>query len=285
MARELATLAARWRGIVAVDSHPQSGPDHRTRVTLEGPEDSTRAAKREALELLAEARRRRFLDRPAFGLDDARAVVAYAEGRPRVAESLDVVRRCYDRYPADQVFLSFNGGKDCTAVLHLVASVCKVRNLSKLLCLYVEEDTFPEVDEFVEQAERYYGLDIVRKRGPIKAALRSLLEEKEGLKAGIMGTRRNDPGAANVDAFTMTDPGWPAIMRVFPILDWSYADVWSFLLTNDVPYCSLYDKGYSSLGTKVNTKPNPLLVLDEEDSVYLPAFLLSEDSAERQGRR
>lgn len=43
--------------------------------------------------------------------------------------------------------MSFNGGKDCTAVLHLAASVALLREFSSLTCLYVTGDTFPEVKE------------------------------------------------------------------------------------------------------------------------------------------
>lgn len=43
--------------------------------------------------------------------------------------------------------------------------------------------------------------------------------------------------------FDMTDKGWPQFMRVQPIIDWSYKNVWDFLLTLRIPYCSLYDEG------------------------------------------
>lgn len=83
----------------------------------------------------------------------------------------------------------------------------------------------------------------------------------------------------------MTDNGWPQIMRVFPLLDWVYSDIWDYLLTFHVPYCSLYDNGYTSLGNTNDTFPNPYLRRhDTNENKYLPAHKLLDGSKERSGR-
>jgi 3'-phosphoadenosine 5'-phosphosulfate sulfotransferase (PAPS reductase)/FAD synthetase len=47
----------------------------------------------------------------------------------------------------------------------------------------------------------------------------------------------------NLTHFDKTDKGWPEFMRVHPIIDWTFSDIWDFLLKLRVPYCSLYDEG------------------------------------------
>lgn len=55
-------------------------------------------------------------------------------------------------------------------------------------------------------------------------------------------------------------------MRFSPTLEWSYRDVWDFIGAADVPYCKLYDEGYSSIGTMDDTIRNPNLLKKAETS-------------------
>ena len=86
-------------------------------------------------------------------------------------------------------------------------------------------------------------------------------------------------------------------MRINPILTWEYGHVWHFLRTFNLPYCCLYDQGYTSLGRVTDTRPNPALrrkhvssnlsLEDLENSnqvLYWPAYMLADWSLERAGR-
>jgi len=132
----------------------------------------------------------------------------------------------------------------------------------------------------------------------MKAALKAYLgcQGGEGVSAMLMGTRRSDPNGgelslsrlyrtiliSDVPILAPTDPSWPKLLRIHPLLDWSYAEIWAFLRELDVPYCELYDEGYTSLGSTHNTIRNPCLQLEGQEK-WLPAwkckFICSKDAS------
>jgi hypothetical protein len=59
--------------------------------------------------------------------------------------------------------------------------------------------------------------------------------------------------------------------------------VWAFILACKIPYCKLYDHGYTSIGYMHDTLPNPALCLASKDK-YKTAYLLLDDRLERAGR-
>ena len=62
---------------------------------------------------------------------------------------------------------------------------------------------------------------------------------------------------------------------------------YQFIRHLDIPYCSLYDLGYTSLGGTTDTHPNPALRAEGDESAeskYRPAYELMADEAERLGR-
>lgn len=180
----------------------------------------------------------------------------YALLHSHVKYSLKVIQCALDRYKHEEICISFNGGKDCTAVLHMVAHLFAQKNaisenqVTKLRAHYVHlEDSFDELTSFVKECEDRYRLDLIRTSGTkdMKEALIRLKESNPEIKCFIIGVRRHDfkveEHRKSLTHFQPTDEGWPSAMRVSPILDWTYAQVWSFLLDLKIPYCSLYDRG------------------------------------------
>ncbi|WVQ93943.1 hypothetical protein IAU59_001021 [Kwoniella sp. CBS 9459] len=144
---------------------------------------------------------------------------------------------------------------------------------------------FPELDGFVLDCTKRYKMDLYRFGGGMKAALTEWLGcgGGRGVRGVLVGTRKGDPND-NVEILAPTDPSWPQFLRVHPILHWTYADVWNFLLELNVPYCTLYDEGYTSLGSTTNTSPNPLLRNSASSTGWDPAYKLQDASQERAGR-
>lgn len=107
------------------------------------------------------------------------------------------------------------------------------------------------------------------------------------IRAIFVGTRRTDPHGQNLTFFDPTDRGWPEFMRIHPVVEWHYAEIWAFIREVEVPYCGVYDEGFTSLGGTEDTRRNPKLRIQSSgdgEERYRPAYELVEDEEERLGR-
>ena len=79
-----------------------------------------------------------------------------------------------------------------------------------------------------------------RKLGPLRRAV-------TGYDAWISSIRADQSAhRARADAI-----GWDSkidLVKVNPLLKWTKRDVWAFVVTHDVPYNPLHDRGYPSIG-------------------------------------
>ncbi|WCJ34514.1 phosphoadenosine phosphosulfate (PAPS) reductase family protein [Euphorbia peplus] len=208
-----------------------------------------------------------------------------------------VIQRALALYSTEEVAFSFNGGKDSTVLLHLLRAgyflhkggdSCFNGGLINfpIRTIYFESSSaFPEINSFTYETASSYGLQLDIITTDFKSGLENLLKANP-IRAIFLGVRIGDPTAVGQEQFSPSSPGWPPFMRVNPILDWSYRDVWSFLLTCKVQYCSLYDQGYTSIGSIHDTVPNALLSICDSSrkEKFKPAYLLSDGRSERAGR-
>lgn len=234
------------------------------------------------------------IEKAVLGSDDKRL-------QAKFKQSIYVIQRTLALYSFDEVAFSFNGGKDSTVLLHLLrAGYASVEAMGvrdsdhvqskpnrAIRTIYFESPgAFPEINAFTYETAETYNLQMEIIRLDFKSGLEALLK-RNPVKAIFLGTRIGDPNAVGQEQFSPSSAGWPPFMRVNPILDWSYRDVWAFLLTCKVPYCKLYDQGYTSIGSVHDTVPNGLLCIENSSGLkekFRPAYLLADGRLERAGR-
>ncbi|KAJ3797056.1 adenine nucleotide alpha hydrolases-like protein [Lentinula aff. detonsa] len=226
---------------------------------------------------------------------------------PLVKEALDVIDEGLDACGENQVSISFNGGKDCTVLLHLFAGALGKRRpaseyTSPIPAIYIGVPSpFPVLEHFIQDAAKDYNLDLFYCRPPQEDSIETVVTPAasaitkghdylhplpgprgvgkakggEGMRQALemykvqfphingilIGTRRTDPHGDRISSRCPTDEGWPRFDRINPIIKWTYANVWTFLRQLNIPYCKLYDEGYTSLGSTYNTFPNPALLV------------------------
>eukprot|EP00532_Pseudo-nitzschia_australis_P018092 CAMPEP_0168311094 /NCGR_PEP_ID=MMETSP0142_2-20121227/67184_1 /TAXON_ID=44445 /ORGANISM="Pseudo-nitzschia australis, Strain 10249 10 AB" /LENGTH=694 /DNA_ID=CAMNT_0008263981 /DNA_START=1803 /DNA_END=3887 /DNA_ORIENTATION=+ len=238
---------------------------------------------------------------------------------PAIQSALNTLDHAYRLYGPNSVICSFNGGKDAVVILHLVRAVhAKYYNSTgatpiRPRAVYFNNDNeFSEVTSFLEESVGLYDLDMVAfEHGVGFAEGLDILVKNNfflGMKetrpmAFVLGTRESDPNAAGQDSFCPSSHWMPPFMRVNPVLEWNYGLVWHFLRLFKLPYCSLYDQGYTSLGTTKDTNPCPALAVNRGEETnrnkdrdgtgdmvtnnlpkFWPAYMLVDWDQERAGR-
>jgi phosphoadenosine phosphosulfate reductase len=96
------------------------------------------------------------------------------------------------------------------------------------------------VNGFYDSVDNRKACCNVRKVQPLKRAL-------AGKKAWITGMRREQAvtrGSLELSSFD-ADHG---LQKFNPLLDWTDAEVWEYIKSNDVPYNALHDQFYPSIG-------------------------------------
>lgn len=111
----------------------------------------------------------------------------------------------------------------------------------------------------LNQQAAQYGADLnivdpdrccaIRKVEPMQRMLK-------GLDAWVTALRRDQgPSRAQLPALQTKEVDGRFLAKLNPLIHWTKAEVWTYLLGHDLPYNPLHDQGYPSIGCAPCTQP------------------------------
>jgi len=191
----------------------------------------------------------------------------------KVKKSQAVLKEALERFPG-HLALAWTGGKDSTTTLHLLRDLCGGEVPIPVLNIDTSVK-FKEIYEFRDRVAAEWGLDLRIERNDealkeiviaadkeeccfrLKVEVIARAITKYGWQALITGMRRDEhPDRAQDEYFLRHET--PPHFRVQPILHFSELDIWTYIRSRNVPFCSLYQRGYRSLGCEPCTRTGAL---------------------------
>jgi phosphoadenosine phosphosulfate reductase len=200
------------------------------------------------------------------------AKIDYSIALMRKAESLAL-----SMHP-DGFRLAFSGGKD-SIVMHRLAEMAGVKfkahmqitTLDPPELMHYVRSHYPDV-ELHRPEINFYNLIKKKKMLPLRQVRYCCACLKEQAGAGtvtMVGVRRQESVrrskrneveisgykySNSFDQFNIENERQHVCLKgkdkllVLPILYWTHDDIWTFIHENNMPYCELYDKGYTRIG-------------------------------------
>ncbi len=193
----------------------------------------------------------------------------------KIKKSEEIIRQAVKKYK--NIGVGFSGGADSEVMLHMVL---KIKHDMPILFVDTRYE-FPETFVFVEKLRKEWdfeslttvraGTDRVaeftKKYGfgtpeftlafnkhhkiePMMMGVKNL--HMDAFLGGIRGVEHEERAKESI----FSPRHNPDHIRVHPLLFWSRDDVKAYLRKNKLEYHPLYDRGYTSLGSTLDTTPN-----------------------------
>ncbi|OGK20263.1 hypothetical protein A3C23_04895 [Candidatus Roizmanbacteria bacterium RIFCSPHIGHO2_02_FULL_37_13b] len=194
----------------------------------------------------------------------------------KVKKSHQIIKKTTSMFDSKDIAIAWTGGKDSTVILHLVKTL--FNGLIPFQIMFNDSTVeFPEVYKFIKEIKKDWKLKLIwvkhlpndlkayenaLKNGEKEPAMEIMriakinaikyTLKKYKFKAIISGIRKDEHEARSKETYFSKRLNH---MRIHPILDFTFSDIWNYINEFHVPYVSLYDQGYKSLGEAPFTKP------------------------------
>lgn len=186
-------------------------------------------------------------------------------------DTLNRLETLFKQSSPDEIFLYFDGGKNSTILLHITSTLFdKLFPGASINAIYVESN--PKINRFVDETVKNYKMNLLKLS---KDNFRNFAKSSSKIRV-IKGIRKTDPNMANVMK------SFEGLNVENPMSNWNYHNVWTMIRNLYLPYCELYDQGYTSI-CQSDSSPNPNLKTTGPHShltYYKKAFQLEDESLE-----
>ena len=238
----------------------------------------------------------------------------YKEEMKKITPELfqKIIYSCSKIQEQNIYYVSFNGGKDCLAAYLILKYYlyCKENNLNysdieslnkfannknkffsylnKVVFLYfINDKHFESEEDYVIKFAKKEQIKIYYCYSSYEEGLNYLLN-RFSINKIIMGTRNDDlknTEHSNLIVNTLIEKStkpFPEFDRFYLVFNFTYNEIWRLILFLNSDYLDLYDKGYSSIGDRYNTKINQYLFINNRE--IFPAWCLLNNDSERAFR-
>lgn len=188
----------------------------------------------------------------------------------KIEQTRNYLHQAISMAESARIAVAWTGGKDSTVALALWREVLGAQNENSHPVRALNLDTglkFPEIIEFRDRIAKIWGvaLSIVRPgvqledypvaEDPVQCCrdLKILPLHKSiadmDIELLITGLRA-DEHPDRLSRSWKEQRSNPDYTMINPLIHWTEMDIWVFTLQSGLPYCSLYEHGYRSLGCK-----------------------------------
>jgi phosphoadenosine phosphosulfate reductase len=182
-----------------------------------------------------------------------------------------IIKKAAQLYKPEEIAIAWTGGKDSTVLLHCIKSI--YGNIPFPVVFNDSGMEFPEIYDFIRNISEKWKLqltivphtkqdqedylktqDFFSKRRFSRVmkinAINEYLKDSP-VKSLMAGIRWDEHWARSKEKYISPRNGHT---RIHPLLHFTEKDIWTYIKTNNVPYVTLYDQGYRSLGEKTFTQ-------------------------------
>ena len=185
----------------------------------------------------------------------------------------EILQWAFSEYDDSDLALATGFGAEGCVLIDMVSRIN-----SRARIFYLDTDLlFPQTYALRDQLEMRYGLRFERRATRLSLSAQAaeygerlwerepalccrlrkvepLKEMLAGLQAWITAIRRDQTPARATAGIVERDRKF-GLIKINPLATWSTRDVFNYITQNDVPYNSLYNQGYGSIGCAPCTTP------------------------------